>query len=1498
MGGGGKSGTSTSTVKIPKEVLARYNAVNTRAEAAASQPFQQYGGQFVAGINPTQRAGIDATGRAAGVGQGYFDQAGSLMRGGAGAVRPGELNIDKYLSPYTENVVNATQRTQQQQNQQQAQQLAGNAISQGAFGGDRAGIAQANLAGQQSLANQQTLAGLRQQGYTQALGAAQQQQGLGYQANVGNLARQMQAGQGLAGLGAQAQTSALQGAQAQIGAGTLEQQTQQAGLSALYNQFLQQQGFPYQQAQFLAGIAEGTGALSGSTTTNTQPTSFFSDERLKEDIKPIGKTFDGQPIYSYRMKGDSRTQIGLLAQEVEHHHPEAVGLARGYKTVDYDKATEHAAHRGHFYQGGLASSAGGGVGYGNAGEGFADGGVPIGGDIQQILAAQKAMYPYQQAGMYGMQQGTGPHGIAMPQQDIAGLAKAFQSRIAEPPSQRSGGLGDALNTASSITNLYKGGKDIYNDVKSPSSTTTQDLVGKTKAADMAAMESGINNTPKTYYSNEARGGLVRPHYDMGGAMPYGQAQGSPLDDVLKEQKQEAPTAPKSATPPSAGPSGAQQALQSGAQLASIAALFLNRGGAVHGYASGGLAGRNSYGEGGVGTPVEDPRDPVLEAAQRALERIPLPRAGAPAAGANQTNRIPQSELPSFARPTGGLRVDQPVVDTVGGLLGGNTPRPVAPAQPGGTSARLDLTAPGAPASYGPRSTDPAAGDAVRGLVPRTRDDEAYRKLEDLGADIQNSQFVRDHTPDPRSPLAKTYDYLARIAGPAKNVYDAVGNATMEGANYLVRSPEAGEAGLARATDRLASSARTLGQASGLFGEPSPVSPAAREPAVAPSTAPAAVPAAPAGGLAPPAPPATASAAPKTIAEINQQRENPNGPIDLVHPGGTAAGIYGINKPTWAGIIKENPDAGLMPYDALFGENKQNVPAVVSTAQQRLAHDLLQQSNGNLLKNAGLPVNNETLSSAHRLGAPTAIALNQAPKDMPIEEFFAGLPGNYSDKVSIIQQMPGVKTVGDALAQQAKYWMNGSPAATGLAPASRPDAAPSVSPTLDKLQQATLGTPAVAPEAKAPPAPQPSTEAKTATTASAGATGQSGLPNQNWLDRNQSWLVPLLSGLGTMASSDSRYLGSAILQGIGGAAASYPEMQRLQAGTEAKQLENQAKYLDLAKSDFFMNTGNVPSVYLPGGGILTKAEWMARGRPPTLHQAQLATSLGYDASELKDAGDPFANLSGLAPTSESSPIALGQSGIDQIRRNAQNYASSGRSPEDIANSQKVYDSYQRDATLSSDIQRQTRILSSDIARLSAGDVGAISGYKTNITKLYNGIINNIAQYTGMSSQDRAKYTIGENEIGTRDAATKLSLALALNNVSDADQNSLQALRTTVEATPGPDMARASAIPMLAKLMVDRQLPIDRAAYARSQLDQARNLGGIQALNMNDTDASFRNDHTEAARSNATIALTRLMMDRPELFESFINGEVEPREIDKAFERMGLYNMSRIFTGSVQ
>jgi hypothetical protein len=68
-----------------------------------------------------------------------------------------------------------------------------------------------------------------------------------------------------------------------------------------------------------------------------------SDERLKQDIKPVGRLADGQTIYSYRYKGDPRTQIGLLAQEVERAHPKAVTThPSGYKMVNYAAATAPA----------------------------------------------------------------------------------------------------------------------------------------------------------------------------------------------------------------------------------------------------------------------------------------------------------------------------------------------------------------------------------------------------------------------------------------------------------------------------------------------------------------------------------------------------------------------------------------------------------------------------------------------------------------------------------------------------------------------------------------------------------------------------------------------------------------------------------------------------------------------------------------------------------------------------------------------------------------------------------------------------------------------------------------------------------------------------------------------------------------------------------------------------------------------------------------------------
>jgi hypothetical protein len=70
----------------------------------------------------------------------------------------------------------------------------------------------------------------------------------------------------------------------------------------------------------------------------------FSDKRLKEDISKVGKTKDGQNIYSYRYKTGGPIQLGLMAQEVEKKKPEAVAThSSGFKMVDYSKALKMGA---------------------------------------------------------------------------------------------------------------------------------------------------------------------------------------------------------------------------------------------------------------------------------------------------------------------------------------------------------------------------------------------------------------------------------------------------------------------------------------------------------------------------------------------------------------------------------------------------------------------------------------------------------------------------------------------------------------------------------------------------------------------------------------------------------------------------------------------------------------------------------------------------------------------------------------------------------------------------------------------------------------------------------------------------------------------------------------------------------------------------------------------------------------------------------------------------
>lgn len=62
----------------------------------------------------------------------------------------------------------------------------------------------------------------------------------------------------------------------------------------------------------------------------------FSDRRLKENIEQVGEE-NGFPIYEFNYINDPDTRwVGVMAQDVEKTHPEAVFESEGMKRVRYD----------------------------------------------------------------------------------------------------------------------------------------------------------------------------------------------------------------------------------------------------------------------------------------------------------------------------------------------------------------------------------------------------------------------------------------------------------------------------------------------------------------------------------------------------------------------------------------------------------------------------------------------------------------------------------------------------------------------------------------------------------------------------------------------------------------------------------------------------------------------------------------------------------------------------------------------------------------------------------------------------------------------------------------------------------------------------------------------------------------------------------------------------------------------------------------------------------
>lgn len=107
---------------------------------------------------------------------------------------------------------------------------------------------------------------------------------------------------------------------------------QQAGVAptdytgAAKNQYgAQMDAYNAQQAQ----AGQTTGALASLASM------FFSDARVKRDIKRIGRHPRGFGLYRYRYVGERGSRVGVIAQEVRRFAPELVDNVHGVLRVNY-----------------------------------------------------------------------------------------------------------------------------------------------------------------------------------------------------------------------------------------------------------------------------------------------------------------------------------------------------------------------------------------------------------------------------------------------------------------------------------------------------------------------------------------------------------------------------------------------------------------------------------------------------------------------------------------------------------------------------------------------------------------------------------------------------------------------------------------------------------------------------------------------------------------------------------------------------------------------------------------------------------------------------------------------------------------------------------------------------------------------------------------------------------------------------------------------------------
>lgn len=219
-----------------------------KSQAVANMPYQTYGGPLTAGQSALQQkffSGLGSIGFPSQLGKSFTDTG----------------VMQSYMNPYMQQVLNPQMQQMQRQADVQRTMAGAQAAKSGAFGGARSG-----------LMNQQINAELMRQ-QQQATGQAY---GQAYTQGLGQFNTEQQQAQALANM--------------MGSAGAAQRGIEQEGITADYNEFLQQRDYPMRMLQFQQSMLQGL-PIAAMSQQYQQPSGFSKFQGNAADILAMLKQF-------------------------------------------------------------------------------------------------------------------------------------------------------------------------------------------------------------------------------------------------------------------------------------------------------------------------------------------------------------------------------------------------------------------------------------------------------------------------------------------------------------------------------------------------------------------------------------------------------------------------------------------------------------------------------------------------------------------------------------------------------------------------------------------------------------------------------------------------------------------------------------------------------------------------------------------------------------------------------------------------------------------------------------------------------------------------------------------------------------------------------------------------------------------------------------------------------------------------------------------------------